>query len=183
MTIPPDLPRPRPAVLIVCHILSGHLQPLVRIASALHDRGFDVSFLGPTAHRVRIEASGAVFLPLTGPADIDDRLYYADPAVPGYKDLPWQKRAKVDLRLQCLEPLPAQWACFKAALEATHARAPARPVVVVAEAFFLGVMPLKYGAPLPPFIYAEPNRIISWLMMSKGFSSSLCCRSPSMRVL
>lgn len=148
MTIPPDLPRP--AVLIVCHILSGHLQPMLRIASALHDRGFHVSFLGPTAHRARIEASGAAFLPLTGPANIDDKRYYAEPAVPGYKDLAWQNRAKVDLRLQCLEPLPAQWTCFKAALEATHVRVPARRVVVVAEAFFLGIMPLKYGALLPP---------------------------------
>lgn len=54
-----------------------------------------------------------------------------------------------DLRAQCLDPLPAQWACVKEALRSLHTRAPDRGVVVLAEAFFYGILPLFYGAPLP----------------------------------
>lgn len=139
----------RPQILIVCHALSGHLVPLVRIADGLFKRGWEVSFLGPTSHRTRIETAGAHFFPLTGDADLNDKLYYEDPPVPGYNKLHWVERGKTDLRLQCLEPLVTQWRNFKSALVALNQHDPKREVVVVAEAFFLGVMPLKYGAPLP----------------------------------
>ncbi|KAK8138012.1 4'-demethylrebeccamycin synthase [Apiospora sp. TS-2023a] len=144
-------PKPqRPVVLVVCHTLSGHLQPLIRVASGLSSRGWDVAFLGPTAHRQRIEAAGAEFFALQGIADINDQAYYADPdrLAPGYKALPWTQRGKIDLRLQCLDTLPTQWENFKSTLVTLHERG--RRVLVVAEAFFLGIMPLKYGAPLPP---------------------------------
>lgn len=143
-------PKPqRPVVLVVCHTLSGHLQPLIRIASGLRSRAWDIAFLGPTAHRQRIEAAGAEFFALQGVADMHDQAYYADPdrLAPGYKSLPWTQRGKIDLRLQCLETLPTQWENFKSALATLHERG--RRVMVVAEAFFLGIMPLKHGAPLP----------------------------------
>ncbi|KAI0160041.1 glycosyltransferase family 1 protein [Hypoxylon sp. FL1284] len=140
-----------PSVLIVCHALTGHLAPLLRIAAGLRARAWPtVVFLGPTAHRARIEAAGALFAPLEGAADLDDRAYYADP--PGgaaYAALHWGERVLADLRAQCLDPLPAQWACVKEALADLHARDPECPVVVLAEAFFYGVLPLLYGAPLP----------------------------------
>lgn len=137
------------SVLVVCHTLSGHLVPLVRIADGLVKRGWKVSFLGPTSHRPRIEAAGVSFFPLTGDADLDDRLYYDEPRVPGYNDLHWVERGKIDLQLQCLEPLGTQWENFKSTLVELHKRDPQGQVVVVAEAFFFGIMPLKYGAPLP----------------------------------
>ncbi|KAK8055661.1 hypothetical protein PG993_000888 [Apiospora rasikravindrae] len=146
-------PKPqRPVILVVCHTLSGHLQPLIRIAHGLSSRGWDVAFLGPTAHRTRIEAAGAEFFALQGIADLNDQAYYANPnhLAPGYKALPWTKRGKIDLRLQCLETLPTQWENFKSTLAALHERERGRRVLIVAEAFFLGILPLKYGAALPP---------------------------------
>ncbi|KAK8050176.1 hypothetical protein PG994_011906 [Apiospora phragmitis] len=145
-------PKPqRPVILVVCHTLSGHLQPLIRVANGLSSRGWDVAFLGPTAHRKRIESAGAEFFALQGVADLNDQEYYANPSYlpPGYKALPWTKRGKIDLQLQCLETLPTQWENFKSTLAALHERWPSRRVLVVAEAFFLGIMPMKFGAPLP----------------------------------
>ncbi|KAK8113837.1 uncharacterized protein PG998_001672 [Apiospora kogelbergensis] len=139
---------PRPVILVVCHTLSGHLQPLIRIAQGLRTRGWDVAFLGPTAHRQRIASSGAEFFALQGVADINDQEYYQN-ASQDYKTLPWAARGKSDIMTQCVAPLPEQWENFKAVLAALHERDPARKVLVVAEAFFFGIMPLKLGASLP----------------------------------
>ncbi|KAK9795975.1 putative Glycosyltransferase family 28 N-terminal domain-containing protein [Seiridium cardinale] len=141
--------KARPHVLVVCHALSGHLMPLIRIASGLVERGWEVSFLGPTAHRSRIEAAGADFIPLTGDADLNDRLYYEEPKIPDYNSLNWVERGKIDLRQQCLDPLVTQWENFTSALVKLNRREPHQQVIVIAEAFFLGIMPLKYGASLP----------------------------------
>lgn len=144
----------RPAhILFLCHPLTGHITPALRVASELRRRGWPVSFLGPTTHRARISASGVNFIPLQGRADIDDLLYYSpdnpDPPVPGYHSLEWQQRALVDLQKHCFEPIPAQWACVKETLTLLEAEDPGRPVVVVNEAFFGGSLPMFFGAPLP----------------------------------
>ncbi|ETS73469.1 hypothetical protein PFICI_14415 [Pestalotiopsis fici W106-1] len=141
-----------PRLLVVCHGLSGHLIPLVRITDGLVKRGWQVSFLGPSSHRRRIEETGADFMPLTGLADLDDKAYYENHPIPGYHALHWVERGKIDLRLQCLEPLVEQWENLKSALVSLNKRSPQGQVIIIAEAFFLGVMPLKYGATLPPGI-------------------------------
>ncbi|KAI2777984.1 glycosyltransferase family 1 protein [Daldinia loculata] len=139
----------RPYVLIVCHSLTGHLSPLIRIATALHALGWETFFLGPTAHRRGIEAAGAVFLPLRDDADLDDKAYYENPPSPGYAALHWADRVLVDLRRQCLDPLPTQWSCFVDALRVLRTRDPERKIILLAEAFFYGTLPLFYGASLP----------------------------------
>lgn len=149
-----DTHEDRPAhILFLCHPLTGHLTPALRVAAELRRRGWPVSFLGPTTHRARIAASGADFLPLRGAADIDDLLYYSpaspSPPVPGYHALEWQARALVDLAQHVVEPIPAQWACVQDALARLRAADPGRPVVVLNEAFFAGSLPLHLGAPLP----------------------------------
>lgn len=141
-------------ILFLCHPLTGHITPSLRIASDLHRRGWPVSFLGPTAHRDRISSSGATFIPLQGAANIDDILYYSpdspDPPVQGYHSLPWHERALVDVERHCFDPIPAQWACVGEALAGLQARSLGGvPVVVVCEAFFHGMLPLYLGAPLP----------------------------------
>ncbi|KAL7624920.1 hypothetical protein AAE478_004134 [Parahypoxylon ruwenzoriense] len=149
------MPESRPFILLLSHALTGHISPMTRIASALHSRGWSVFFLGPTAHRRGIEASGSVFLPLRDDADLDDQAYYASPpGGPSYNALPWTERVLIDVCTQVLSPLPTQWACFRDALATLHARDPGRGVIVVAEAFFYGVLPLFYGAALPAGIPA-----------------------------
>ncbi|OTB02583.1 glycosyltransferase family 1 protein [Hypoxylon sp. CI-4A] len=148
MTNPSHTP-PRPFILLVSHALTGHLSPLLRIAGALHARGWETFFLGPTAHKQRIESTGAEFLPLRADADLDDKAYYETPPHANYASLHWADRVLVDLREQCLNPLPTQWICFTDALLSLRARDPSRGIVLVAEAFFYGILPLFFGAQLP----------------------------------
>lgn len=153
---PPARPAKRPAhVLFTCHPLTGHITPALRIASELHRRGWPVSFLGPSTHAERIAATGINYLPLRDEADIDDLLYYSpdnpNPPVPGYHSLKWHERALVDFEKHCLEPIPAQWACVKDALVKLQGENSAgqQPVIIISEAFFHGILPLHFGAPLP----------------------------------
>ncbi|KAI1390517.1 glycosyltransferase family 1 protein [Hypoxylon trugodes] len=150
-----DSPGPQPFVLIVSHALTGHLAPMLRIAASLCQLGWDISFLGPTAHRHRVEAAGATFFPLRDTADIDDKAYYENPPVEGYTSLHWGERVMIDLRVQCLDPLPVQWSYFTDALVSLHSRDPSRGVVLLAEAFFYGALPLFYGASLPNGLKVE----------------------------
>lgn len=147
-----DVERPA-QLLFVCHPLTGHMTPALRVASELHRRGWPVAFLGPTTHRQRIAGSGVEFMPLQDEADIDDLLYYSPenphPPVPGYHSLLWYERALVDVEKHCLEPIPAQWRCVKEALASLQGRSPDLPVVVISEAFFHGILPLFLGAHLP----------------------------------
>lgn len=140
-------------ILFLCHPLTGHITPALRVASDLRRRGWPVSFLGPTAHRARICGSGVNFIPLQGEADLDDLLYYSsdspNPPVPGYHSLGWQDRALIDVEKHVLEPIPAQWDCIKEILAQLEAKDPGRPVVIINEAFFAGFLPVYFGAPLP----------------------------------
>lgn len=149
---PPAAPKPA-HILFTCHPLTGHITPALRIASELRRRGWPVSFLGPTTHAARIAANGVRFLPLRGEADLDDLLYYSpdnpNPPVPGYHALKWYQRALVDLEKHSLAPIPAQWACVKDALLTLQEENPEQPVVLISEAFFHGILPLYFGAPLP----------------------------------
>lgn len=143
----------RPFLLFVCHPLTGHITPALKIAGALHAHGWPVFFLGPSAHRARISASGATFFLLQGSADLDDLLYYSpdnpDPPVPDYHSRSWAGRALVDAEKQWLDPIPDQWTSVKAALSELHACDPTRDVIIIAEAVFHGLLPLFCGAPLP----------------------------------
>lgn len=147
----------RSTILIVSHTLTGHLTPMTRVVSALRSRGWDdLFFLAPTAHRARIEASGAVFVPLRDDADLNDQRYYEQPPLgyEAYNALPWHERVLVDFEHQCINTLPTQWACLKAALRDLRSgrrdsrSGSGRKVLVLAEGFFWGALPLRYGAPL-----------------------------------
>lgn len=174
---PQDNTRPPAHILFLCHPLTGHITPVLRVASELRRRGWPVSFLGPTAHRRRIAAAGVDFIPLRGAADIDDALYYSPdspgpPPVPGYHSLPWEARALVDFEKHCLDPIPAQWSCVKEAL-AVLTRVPQPrstssngsldpvPVVIITEAFSHGILPLFHNATLPPGVAAPKTLCIS----------------------
>ncbi|KAI5924417.1 hypothetical protein F4810DRAFT_719322 [Camillea tinctor] len=139
---------PRPLILIVSHSLMGHIAPMLRISSWLASRGWTVYFLGPTAHRARIASTGATFIALQGPCNIDDQAYWARPPVADYASQPWYERVLIDLREQVLCPLPSAWASVCAALRLMRHGDPSREVIILAEAFFYGVLPLRCGAPL-----------------------------------
>ncbi|KAF3765255.1 family 1 glycosyltransferase [Cryphonectria parasitica EP155] len=155
--------RPKAHILFLCQPLTGHITPTLRVASELGRRGWPVSFVGPTTHRARISAAGVHFVPLKGDADVDDLLYYSPdspaPPVPGFHSLAWYERALVDLEKHCLEPLATQWECVKDALAGIHEKHPDLPVLIISEAFFHGILPLYFGAPLPDGVKRPPTTL------------------------
>lgn len=60
-------------ILMASTPATGHLNPLIGIATFLIEDGHDVIFLSGTAYRARIEKSGATFHALPGEADVDLR--------------------------------------------------------------------------------------------------------------
>ncbi|KAI6379820.1 hypothetical protein MCOR25_001953 [Pyricularia grisea] len=149
-----------PYILILSHALTGHITPMLSVAGALLSRGWEVGFLGPTTHRAKIESAGCEFFPLRGNADIDDSL--GTPAalsdgVDEHVSL-HMRRILSDTRVQCYDTIPDQWDCIKGVLSALHGRDADRQVVVICEAFVHGILPLKYGAALPPGV-PEPITI------------------------
>jgi UDP:flavonoid glycosyltransferase YjiC (YdhE family) len=142
----------QPAILFVCHALTGHLTPTIKIAKHLVTQQHEVYFLGPTAHQKRIASSGATFIPLQGKADYDDEMYYSTenptPPVPDYHSRNWKERAMIDVEKQWFDPIPDQWGSFKAALKRAQEAGGGKKVVVVAEAAFHGILPMFYGADL-----------------------------------
>src|SRR5215471_21788455 len=58
-------------ILMASTPATGHLNPLIAIATFLLEDGHEVHFLSATASRARIEKSGAIFHALPGEADVD----------------------------------------------------------------------------------------------------------------
>src|ERR1700722_18145565 len=58
-------------ILMASTPATGHLNPLIAIATFLIEDGHEVIFLSGTAYRRRIEKSGATFHALPGAADVD----------------------------------------------------------------------------------------------------------------
>lgn len=157
----------RPVLLFLCHPLTGHFTPVIKIASALRGRGWDVCFLGSSTSRSRIETSGAEFFPLLGGADLDDvKLFDRDLLAPRAAvdgDPTSRVRSIIDSRHQTLHAIPAAWESVKVTLLELHRRDAGRQVIVVCEAFFYGFMPLRYGAPLPAGVRVPRSVCISIL--------------------
>ncbi|KAK3385956.1 hypothetical protein B0H63DRAFT_473898 [Podospora didyma] len=142
-----------PFLLFLCHPLSGHVTPILRIASGLRQRGWaDIAFLSSAFFCARIEAAGLEFIGFSPDADADDTTLF-DKSAP-----PPPVLSIIDSHHQTIARLPAQWECVKSALSMLHARDPARRVIIITEAFFYGVISLKRGA-LPPHGVPVPQTI------------------------
>jgi len=153
----------KPLLLVLCHPLTGHVTPVLRLAALLHQRHWSVSFLSSTFFRARIEAAGLRFFPLLGAADLDDRSLFprSPPQLAGEPEERHAVPSIIDSHHQTLDSIPAQWESVKAALTALHLNASGRQVVVICEAFFYGGLPLKLGAPLPGGVPAPPTLCVS----------------------
>ncbi|KAK3376540.1 hypothetical protein B0T24DRAFT_718873 [Lasiosphaeria ovina] len=151
----------KPFLLFACHPLTGHFTPVCRIAAGLRERGWaDISFLGSTSYRARIEGAGLEFMPVESEADHDDTTLFPK-QLPGLATTaPGTNNSStangntlppsiIDSNHQTLDAIPAQWSSVKTALATLHARDPRREIIILCEAFFYGMVPLRLGAALP----------------------------------
>jgi MGT family glycosyltransferase len=115
----------------------GHVAPLLSVARALVDRGDDVTFLTSARHADKIRAIGAIPHPLPYGGDYDDSSFDAD--LPGRVETSGVARVNFDVKHVFVRSMPHQ----AAALE--EVMATQRFDAIVADAFFLGILPMLLG--------------------------------------
>ncbi|MCR8695277.1 MULTISPECIES: glycosyltransferase [Rhodococcus] len=112
----------------------GHVTPILAVASALGDRGHEVTVLTGSRFRSFVESCGIAFRELTGAADIDDR--DPDSFLPDRHHYKGLRLAQYQLRRMFIDPIPAQYRDVAAAVDDVGAEA------VVVDAMFLGALPI-----------------------------------------
>ena len=115
----------------------GHVAPLLSVARGLVNRGDDVTFLTSARHADKIRAIGAIPHPLPYGADYDDSSFDAD--LPGRAETSGVARVNFDVKHIFIRPLPHQAAALEEVMAAHHFDA------IVADAFFLGILPMLLG--------------------------------------
>lgn len=126
-------------IVVAASPLSGHVAPMLTIATSLVERGHDVTTLTGSAFHHRAAATGARVADLSGEADFDgDDL---DAAFPGRRDhAPGPEQQNFDLATMYADLIPDQHAALQELL--TDGRES-----LVFDAYFLGAWPVLLGAP------------------------------------
>jgi MGT family glycosyltransferase len=123
----------------------GHVAPLLNVARGLVARGHDVTFLTSARYADKIRATGATPHPLPFGADYDDSSF---DDLPGRAETSGVARVNFDVKHVFVRPLPHQAAALDELMAATRYDA------ILADAFFLGVLPMLLGDPAarPPVL-------------------------------
>jgi MGT family glycosyltransferase len=123
----------------------GHVAPLLNVARGLVNRGHDVTFLTSARYAGKIRATGATPHPLPYGADYDDS-FFDD--LPGRVETSGVARVNFDVKHVFVRPLPHQAAALDELMAAKRYDA------ILADAFFLGVLPMLLGDPAarPPVL-------------------------------
>jgi UDP:flavonoid glycosyltransferase YjiC (YdhE family) len=140
----------RPYLLFGAFPAAGHTLPLIRIASELVQRGFDIIFLAGEEFKDKLETAGIKHItlpPIFTPEGIKEREKYAV----GYPQLAY------DLNAFVVNKIPERWEMTKRVLESLRTEDPSREIVLATEPFFVGAIPMLYGAPLPKGFSSRPK--------------------------
>ncbi|QNJ91626.1 glycosyltransferase family 1 protein [Mycolicibacterium fluoranthenivorans] len=135
-----------PEILIASCPPVGHIGPLLNVARGLVGRGDRVTVLTSARHADAIRAAGARPLPLPVGADFDDTALDAE--LPGRAETSGIARVNFDVKHVFVRPLPYQAAALSDALAGNTFD------VILADAFFLGILPilLKHRPDRPPLL-------------------------------
>jgi UDP:flavonoid glycosyltransferase YjiC (YdhE family) len=136
----------KPVVLMLSTPLVNYHMPIRIIAEELISRGYDVAFVSSSAYKVEIEAIGARFFAL------EDNGRYAQAASIDWasdRDLiaPGPAQHAHDMEQSILNYIPGQHGAQQTALEFLHYERPGRPIVVLYEVTYLGILPTLLDAP------------------------------------
>ena len=132
-------------VLVCASSITGHVAPMLAIASHLRDAGHAVRMTTGSRFGDRVSGTGVEFIPLEGGADIDDSRL--DEIFPGRAGTSGLAAVRFDVSHLFVGTMRPQWATLSAELQ----RRP--PDVVIYEGAFTGIAPLLAGsAPRPPVI-------------------------------
>jgi MGT family glycosyltransferase len=141
-------------ILIASTPATGHLNPLLAVASILIAEGHEVVGLSGSALRNRVEAIGAKFRPFSGSADFDP----AD-IVSRFPELrtPGPDRLRVAMERVFIDNIPAQHASLREMLRDFPAD------VIIGDDTMFGVLPMLLGprSKRPPIVLCGTS-ILHW---------------------
>ncbi|HYO00520.1 MAG TPA: nucleotide disphospho-sugar-binding domain-containing protein [Mycobacterium sp.] len=134
-----------PEILIAACPPVGHVAPLLNVARDLVVRGYDVTFLTSARYADKVRATGATPHALPYGADYDDSSF---DDLPGRAATSGIARVNFDVKHVFVRPLPHQAAAIDELMAGTRFDA------ILADAFFLGVLPMLLGDPAlrPPVL-------------------------------
>src|SRR5258706_8945499 len=125
-------------ILMASTPATGHLNPLIAIATFLAEEGHEAAFLSATAYRARIEKSGAILHALPGAADIDLNDIHA--VAPELKTIePGLDWLRVALERIFIDKISDQHKGLQEVLRAFPADA------IIADDMFFGILPMLLG--------------------------------------
>jgi UDP:flavonoid glycosyltransferase YjiC (YdhE family) len=143
-------------ILMASTPATGHLNPLIAIATFLAEDGHEVHFLSATASRGRIEKSGAIFRALPGEADVDLNDIHA--VAPELKTIePGLDWLRVAVEKIFIDKICDQHKGLQEALTEFPADA------IIGDDMFFGMVPMLLGPhAMRPAIVACGTSILHW---------------------
>jgi UDP:flavonoid glycosyltransferase YjiC (YdhE family) len=149
-------------ILMASTPATGHLNPLIAIATFLVEDGHEAVFLSATASRARIEKSGAIFHALPGAADVDLNDIHA--VAPELKTIePGLDWLRVALERIFIDKISDQHKGLQEVLRAFPADA------IIVDDMFFGIVPMLLGPRAKrPAVVACGTSILHWRREDKA---------------
>ncbi|MDH6218064.1 nucleotide disphospho-sugar-binding domain-containing protein [Streptomyces pseudovenezuelae] len=126
-------------IIVAAPPITGELSPLLQLARGLAARGHQITVVTGSRFREDVEKSGLAFVPVTGLADFDDRLFGEDPE--RMKLAPGPDMLNYDWKHAFVNPLPEQHAVLQQLLEQDPDQ------YLISNVLWLGAVPTAMGAP------------------------------------
>ncbi|PHH90566.1 hypothetical protein CDD83_3292 [Cordyceps sp. RAO-2017] len=151
----PSAEAKKPLLFFVSFPGEGHLNPVLRIASSMIQRGYDVAFLGSRGYQDRIRDAGAEFFDMKW----DMALAQAESMTAVVGLPPGPERLAVQLVHVFYKDLHKRVQALSDTLAHLRAREPKRQIICVEDVVNMGTMPFRYGRPLPAGFDERPRSI------------------------
>jgi UDP:flavonoid glycosyltransferase YjiC (YdhE family) len=126
-------------IIVAAPPITGELSPLLELGRGLARRGHHITVVTGSRFRADVENAGLAFMPVTGPADFDDRLFGEDPE--RAKLAPGPEMLNYDWIHAFVNPIPDQHAVLQQLLEQDPDQ------YLISNVLWLGAFPTAMGAP------------------------------------
>ena len=144
----------KPRLLLAASPASGHTAPMIKLADALAQRGYEVNFLAGEDFKESIEKTGSKYLEI--PSWDDEAIFGKE-----RQSIPvGPERIMYDVGAFFIEPTKERKEILYKTLEQLKSEEPDREILVLSEPFFLGDHAMYHGAPIPNGFKTRPRNII-----------------------
>ncbi|KAF4964266.1 hypothetical protein FSARC_7821 [Fusarium sarcochroum] len=145
--------KQKPWLLVCASPAAGHTNPMVNMARELVQRSYEVAFIAGEQFKESFVNVGAKSIGIV--PSHDEALFVERLNVPNGIE-----RLQFDMRKFFLDTIESRKQVLYTALEKMHEQAPEREIVIVTESWYLGTLPLYFGA-APPNGFSQRPRIVN----------------------